>query len=46
MQFTRRHGLNTPKLIEETGVDGIELNFYAVPKDTDSWAEKLEGQTN
>jgi dihydroorotate dehydrogenase (fumarate) len=29
-------------LIQETGVDGIELNFYAVPKDSDSDAAKLE----
>jgi dihydroorotate dehydrogenase (fumarate) len=32
------------QLIQETGVDGLELNFYAVPKDTDSDAAKLEGQ--
>ncbi len=30
------------KLIQETGVDGLELNFYAVPKDTDADAAKLE----
>jgi dihydroorotate dehydrogenase (fumarate) len=30
-------------LIEETGVDGIELNFYAVPKDAVSDSSKLEG---
>jgi dihydroorotate dehydrogenase (fumarate) len=32
------------QLIQETGVDGIELNFYAVPKSTDSDAAKLENQ--
>ena len=30
------------KLIEETGVDGLELNLYAVPKDAGSDAGKLE----
>jgi len=24
------------KKIEETGVDGLELNFYSVPEDVDS----------
>ncbi len=32
------------QLIKETGVDGLELNFYTVPKDTDSDARKLEDQ--
>ncbi len=32
------------QLIQETGVDGLELNFYAVPKDTDFDAARLEGQ--
>ena len=32
------------KLIEETGVDGLELNFYAVPKEADSEAESLENK--
>lgn len=31
-------------LIEETGVDGLELNFYAVPKDMQVDANKLEEQ--
>ena len=30
------------QLIQETGVDGIELNFYSVPKDVESDAAKLE----
>jgi dihydroorotate dehydrogenase (fumarate) len=32
------------KLIQETGVDGLELNFYAVPKDTGANAAQLENQ--
>ncbi|MFO7924763.1 MAG: dihydroorotate dehydrogenase-like protein [Bacteroidales bacterium] len=32
------------QLIQETGVDGLELNFYAVPKDFNSDAETLENK--
>ena len=32
------------QLIEETGVDAIELNFYAVPVDFDKSAEEIENQ--
>lgn len=31
------------QLIQDTGVDGLELNFYAVPKDMGSDAAKMEG---
>jgi dihydroorotate dehydrogenase (fumarate) len=30
------------ELIQETGVDGLELNFYSVPKDSGSDASRLE----
>ena len=30
------------KLIEQTGVDGLELNFYAVPKDMDASGVEIE----
>lgn len=36
--------LEYAKLIEETGVDGLELNFYAVPRDLDSEAKIIEDQ--
>ncbi|MFC2137266.1 dihydroorotate dehydrogenase-like protein [Bacteroidota bacterium] len=32
------------KLIEETGVDGLELNFYATPVDFDKTAEDIESK--
>ncbi len=32
------------KLIEETGVDGIELNFYKTPLDFDKNAEEIENE--
>lgn len=32
------------QLIQETGVDGIELNFYAVPKDAGTEAAAIENQ--
>lgn len=32
------------KLIEETGVDGIELNFYKTPSDFDKNAEEIENE--
>ena len=32
------------KLIEETGVDGLELNFYAVPKDDNITGVSIEKQ--
>lgn len=32
------------KLIEETGVDGIELNFYTTPLDFDKNAEEIENE--
>jgi dihydroorotate dehydrogenase (fumarate) len=34
--------LEYAKLIEDTGVDGIELNFYAVPKDFNLTGEEIE----
>ena len=36
--------LEYAKLIEETGVDAIELNFYASPKDFESDAKLIETQ--
>ena len=36
--------LEYAKLIEKTGVDGLELNFYAVPRDFDSEAKSIEDQ--
>jgi dihydroorotate dehydrogenase (fumarate) len=36
--------LEYAKLIEETGVDGLELNFYSVPKDTDISGVSIEKQ--
>ena len=36
--------LEYARLIEETGVDGLELNFYAVPRDFDSEAKTIEDQ--
>ena len=36
--------LEYAKLIEKTGVDGLELNFYAVPRDFDSEAKTIEDQ--
>jgi dihydroorotate dehydrogenase (fumarate) len=36
--------LEYAKLIAETGVDGLELNFYAVPRDFDSGASAIEDQ--
>lgn len=36
--------LEYAKLIEETGVDGLELNFYAVPKDNDITGAAIEKQ--
>jgi len=32
------------KLLEETGIDGLELNFYSVPKDVDINAVAIEKQ--
>ncbi len=32
------------QLIQETGVDGIELNFYSVPKDSETDAATIENQ--
>jgi dihydroorotate dehydrogenase (fumarate) len=32
------------KKIEETGVDGLELNFYSVPEDVDSENEDIENK--
>jgi dihydroorotate dehydrogenase (fumarate) len=31
-------------LIQDTGVDGLELNFYSVPKNSQTDADKLENQ--
>lgn len=36
--------LEYAKLIEETGVDGLEVNFYAVPRDFDADAKTIEDQ--
>lgn len=36
--------LEYAKLIEETGVDGLELNFYAVPHDFNTEAKTIEDQ--
>lgn len=36
--------LEYAKLIEETGVDGLELNFYAVPRDFNTEAKTIEDQ--
>ncbi|MBL7113392.1 MAG: dihydroorotate dehydrogenase-like protein [Bacteroidales bacterium] len=34
--------LEYAKLLEDTGVDGIEMNFYAVPKDFNLTGEEIE----
>lgn len=36
--------LEYAKLIEKTGVDGLELNFYAVPRDFNAEAKTIEDQ--
>ena len=36
--------LEYAKLIEKTGVDGLELNFYAVPRDFDNESKTIEDQ--
>ena len=36
--------LEYAKLIEKTGVDGLELNFYAVPRDFESDSKTIEDQ--
>lgn len=36
--------LEYAQLIEETGVDGLELNFYAVPGDFEKSANDIEGE--
>jgi dihydroorotate dehydrogenase (fumarate) len=36
--------LEYAKLIEQTGVDGLELNFYAVPRDFNTEAKTIEDQ--
>ncbi len=32
------------KLLAETGIDGLELNFYAVPKDFEQTADEIESE--